>query len=78
MPTWTIVYRGADQQEHELVAQTSNILGALDAAMIVGNFLRLQKLSEVTVGLSASASACQYHVQIVNIRQDTDIANIVP
>ena len=78
MPTWIIEYRDADQRVHELVTQTSNNLGAQDAAMIVGNFLRLQRLSDVTAGPGDRTSAGQYNVQIVNIRQDTDFTSIAP
>lgn len=72
MSTWVIVYRGADRQEHELVAQASGVLTEQGAAMIVSDFLRLQKVSQSTRPNNSTVPPEHYNFQIIGIRSDRD------
>lgn len=72
MSTWVIIYRGADRQERELVAQASGALTEQGAAMIVSEFLRLQNQSQALTALSPSTLPEHYNFQIVGIRKEPD------
>lgn len=72
MSNWVIAYRGADRQEHELVAQASGALTEQRAAMIVSDFLRLQIRSQSAAASMTAAGPELYNFQIISIREDLD------